>query len=144
MKQLETAMKIHRMQPEYHLLMGECKLQLNLIKEAVQCFSTIVRLRPKNISGWEALIRCLYKGGFYNEARQQTLNALQNTNNKPLFFYYLSAVLFAQGKSKEALLYLEKGLAVSPKILKRFIELNPAILQNSLVVDVIAQRKRKR
>jgi tetratricopeptide (TPR) repeat protein len=102
-KQLEAAMKIHRMQPEYHLLMGECKLQMNLIKEAVQYFTTIVRLRPKNISGWEALIRCLYKSGYYPEAKHQALNALQATNNKPLFFYYLSAVLFATGKSKDAI-----------------------------------------
>ena len=30
-KQLENAMKIHRLQPEYNLLMGECKMELGLI-----------------------------------------------------------------------------------------------------------------
>src|ERR1044071_4316108 len=38
-RQLETALKIHRMQYEYNLLMGECKLQMGLLKEAVQFFS---------------------------------------------------------------------------------------------------------
>lgn len=143
-KQLESALKIHRLQAEYNLLMGECKLQLNEIKEAVQFLSTAVRVRPKNVSGWEALIRCLYTAEFYSEARQQALAALSHTNNKPVFLYYLSAVLFAMGKSKEALLYLEKGLATTPKHLKKFVQLNPSILQNPQVVDVIAQYKQRR
>jgi tetratricopeptide (TPR) repeat protein len=143
-KQLESALKIHRLQAEYNLLMGECKLEMNEYKEAVQYLSTAVRVRPKNISGWEALIRCLYFAEFYPEARQQALAALTNTNNKAIFYYYHSAILFAMNKSKEALLYLEKGLSSSPKHLKKFIHINPSILQNPQVVDVIAQYKRTR
>src|SRR5215204_1363372 len=81
-KQLESALKIHRHQPEYNLLMGECKLALGQVKEAIQYFSTIVRVKPKKISGWEALIRCLFQAGLYPEARQQVLTALELTNNK--------------------------------------------------------------
>jgi tetratricopeptide (TPR) repeat protein len=141
-KQLESALRITRLQPEYNLLMGECKLQLNEIKEAVQYLSTAVRVRPKKASGWEALVRCLYTAGFFTEARQQTVAALSHTNNKPVFIYYLSAILFAMNKSKEGLLYLEKAMTVAPKQLKKFIQLNPSILQNPLVVDVIAQYKK--
>ena len=141
-KQLESALRIHRLQPEYNLLMGECKLQLQEYKEAVQFLSTAVRVRPKNISGWEALIRCLYTARFFTEARQQTMAALNHTNNKTLFLYYLSAILFAMNKSKEALLCLEKALSASTKQLKKFIDLNPAILQNPQVVDLVAQYKR--
>jgi tetratricopeptide (TPR) repeat protein len=140
-RQLEAALRINRMQAEYNLLMGECKMQMNDIKEAVQFFSTAVRVRPRNISGWEALIRCLYIAGFYSEARQQAQAALNHTNNKNLFFYYLAASLFAMGKNKEALLYLEKALSTSQKGLKKFVGLNPSILQNR-VVDLIAQYKR--
>lgn len=143
-KQLETALKLHRLQPEYNLLMGECKLQLGNTKEAIQFFSTVVRLRPKGVAGWEALIRCLYFAEFYHEAKQQCIAALEHTGSKPLFFYYLSAVLFASGKAKEALLYLEKGLQGAPRTLNKFIGLQPAILQNPQVVDAIARSKRKR
>lgn len=143
-KQAEAALKIHRSQYEYNLLMGECKLQLGFTKEAIQYFSTAVRIRPKNIAGWEALIRCLYFSELYTEARQQLFVALDITNGKPVFLFYLSAVLFAMGKSKEAILYLEKGMQASPRTLKKFIALHPAILQNSLVVDVIARFKTKR
>lgn len=143
-KQLDSALKIHRAQAEYNLLMGECKLKLEEYKDAIQYLSTAVRVRPKNVSCWEALIRGLYTAGFYSEAKQQVLAALSHTSNKPVFYYYLSAVLFAMNKSKEALLYLEKGLSSSPKHLKKFIQLNPAILQNPLVVDVVAQYKRTR
>ncbi|MBA2745382.1 MAG: tetratricopeptide repeat protein [Flavisolibacter sp.] len=143
-KQLESALKIQRMQPEYNLLMGECKMQLNEIKEAVQYLSTAVRVRPKNIAGWEALIRCLYNAGFLSEARQQALAALSHSNGKPVFLFYLSAILFSMNKSKEALLYLEKGLSSTTRHLKKFVDLNPSILRNSQVVDLIAQYKRNR
>ncbi|MDQ6608700.1 MAG: tetratricopeptide repeat protein, partial [Bacteroidota bacterium] len=143
-KQLDAALKIHRLQPEYNLLMGECKLQLSEFKEAVQFLSTAVRVRPKNIGGWESLIRCLYVAGFYTEARQQAVAALKHTNGKNIFIYYISAVLFAMNRPKDALLYLEKGLSASPKGVKKLIQLNPSILQKPLVVDLIARYKRNR
>ncbi|MDP9230580.1 MAG: tetratricopeptide repeat protein, partial [Bacteroidota bacterium] len=143
-KQLENALKIHRMQVEYNLLMGECKLQIGAFKEAIQCFSNIVRIRPRSMAGWEALIRCLYKAGFLTEAREQALAALQIPGGKPLFLFYHSAILFLMGKSKEAILYLERAMEKAPKLLKKFVELNPAILQNQMVVDLIAKFKRKK
>jgi tetratricopeptide (TPR) repeat protein len=143
-KQLESALKIHRHQYEYNLLMGESKLQMSLIKEAIQFFSNAVRIKPKNIAGWEALIRCLYQSGFYTEARQQVIAAMDITNGKPVFLFYLSAILFALGKSKDALLYLETAMQTSPKTLKKFIDLNPSMLQNGNIVDVIARYKKSK
>jgi len=143
-KQLEIAMKIHRQYPEYNLLMGECKAHLRLFKEAIQYFSVVVRSRPRGLAGWEALIRCLYKAGYFDEALQQTQAALEINHSKPLFVFYKSAILFALGKTKEAILQLEKAMEKSPRLLKRFIELNPSILQNQLVVDVVARFKRNK
>lgn len=144
LKQLETALKIHRMQAEYNLLAGECKMQLGLFKDAVQYFSNVVRIRPKNASGWEALIRCLYKAAYFDEAIEQSEAALKITGQKPLFLFYKTAALFAAGKTKEAILQLEAAMERSPKLLKKFIELNPAILQNQLVVDILARFKRNK
>ncbi len=143
-KQLESALRIHRQQSEYNLLMGECKLQMGLIKEAVQYFSTVVRVKPRTTAGWEALIRALYQAEYFSEAKQQALAALENTSNKPVFFYYLSAILFALAKPKEALIYLEKGLELAPKKLNLFVALHPSILQNPQVVDLVARYKRGR
>ena len=143
-KQLDNALKIHRLQPEYNLLMGECKFQVGAFREAIQYLSNVVRVRPKNSSGWEALIRCLYKADFLEEAKEQVQAALQVTQGKPLFMFYLSNILFAMGKSKEAILYLERAMEKAPKLLKRFVELNPSILQNQQVVDMIAKFKRNK
>ena len=143
-KQLEHAIGIHRPQPDYNVLMGECKMQLGLFKEAVQYFSDAVRLRPRNVAGWEALIRCLYKGLFFDEALEQAEAALRVTNGKPIFLFYKAAVLFSIGKSKEAVLQLEKAMVLAPRLLKKFIELNPSSLQNQLIVDVVARFKRNR
>ena len=143
-KQLDAAMNIHRMQPEYNLLMGECKLEQGKIKDAVIYFSNVVRVRPKNASGWEALIRCLVKAEYYEEAAEQTLNAMEATSGKPLFQYYHSAILFAVGKSKEGLLQLEKALQLNTKVLKKFIELQPQMLHNPSVVDLIMKYKSKK
>jgi len=124
--------------------MGECKLEVNEVKEAIQYLSTAVRVRPKNIGGWESLIRCLYTAGFYTEARQQALAAYKHTKGKPVFLYYLSAALFAMNKTKDALLYLEQALTAAPKSVKKLIQLTPSILQKTQVVDIIARHKRNR
>lgn len=144
LKQLDTALRMHKHQAEFNMLAGECKMQLRLFKEAVQYFSMVVRTRPKNVAGWESLIRCLYKGEFYDEAIEQANAAMLVTNGKPLFLFYKAAVLFSAGKTKEGLLYLEEAMGKSPKLLKKFIELNPAILQNQLVVDMVARFKRNK
>ncbi|OLY91970.1 Tetratricopeptide repeat-containing protein [Cnuella takakiae] len=143
-KQLESALRLHRNQQEYNLLMGECKLQMGEYREAILYFSYVVRTRPKKVAGWEALVRCLYEAEYYFEAKQQVLAALDATNNKPVFYYYLSAILFAEGKPKEALLYLEKGLELSPNTLKKLVALNSSLLQHSQVIETIARYKRKR
>jgi tetratricopeptide (TPR) repeat protein len=143
-KQLEHAIRIHRPQHEYNLLMGECKMQLELFRDAVQYFSEAVRLRPKNVAGWEALIRCLYRGAFFAEAMEQVEAALHMTNGKPIFLFYKASVLMARGKSKESMLQLEKAMIQAPKLLRKFIELNPSALQNQQVVDVLAKFKRRK
>jgi tetratricopeptide (TPR) repeat protein len=142
-KQLESAMQMQKL-PEYNLAMGECKMQLNLYKEAIHFFGNVVRTRTKSVAGWEALIRCLYTAGYFEEALEQTIAALNNTDSKTLFIYYFSACLFSLKKTKEAMLHLEKALQLSPRQLKKFIALNPAVLQNPQVVDVIAKYKKNK
>lgn len=143
-KHLESALQLHRLQPEYNLAMGECKMQLKSVKEAIQYFTQVVRIKPKSTAGWEALVRCLYEASHYEQALQQVLAAIKITEGKMLFIYYLSAVYFALGKSKEGLHQLHNAICTAPKTLKRFIALNPSILQNQQVVDLIAGLKRKR
>jgi tetratricopeptide (TPR) repeat protein len=143
-KQLELALQVNRSNPDYNLAMGECKMHLGEIKEAIHCFSSVVRSRPKNSAGWEALVCCLYITEFYEEAKEQVEAALKHTESRPLFLYYYSAVYFALGKSKEGLLQLERAIYKSPKLLKKFVGLNPSILQNQQVVDLLAKFKRSR
>ncbi|MBS1921119.1 MAG: tetratricopeptide repeat protein [Bacteroidetes bacterium] len=143
-RQLDIAIKQHQLKPEYSLLMGECKMLLGLHKEAIQYFSNVVRLRPRNTTGWEALIRCLFKGEFFEEALEQVNAALQFTQGKPLFLYYKSAILFRLQHTAKALVQLEMAMEKSPKGLKRFIEIYPSILQNQQVVDILARFKRKK
>ena len=119
-------------------------MQLGIIKDAIQHFTNVVRARPKNMAGWEALIRCLYTVKYYEEALEQVYAALKLTEGKALFIYYLSAVYFAMGKSKEGLLQLNRAMTKSPRTVRRFVELNPSILQNQQVVDLIASFKRNR
>jgi tetratricopeptide (TPR) repeat protein len=143
-KQLQTALQIHRLQPEYNLAMGECKMQMGEFKEAIQYFSNVVSQRPKNISSWEALIRCLYIGEYYDEAVEQVDAALRHTDNKPIFTFYLSAIYFAMGRSKEGLVQLENAMSKAPRLLKKLIDLNPSILQHQQVVDLVARYKKSR
>jgi tetratricopeptide (TPR) repeat protein len=143
-KQVDTALKIHKQQPEYNLLMGECKMELQLYKEAIHYFNAAVQSRPKNVSGREALIRCLFIADHLEEAVTQADVAYKITNNKPVFLFYKAAILFDMGKHKEAILQLENAMNISPKMLKKFIELVPESLQNQQIVDVLARFKRNK
>ncbi len=143
-KSLEQAMRIHRLQPEYNLAMGQCFMELDKLDDAITYFGNVVRVRPKKLSGWIELLKCLYKAEMYDEALEYSGFAFEQTDNKPIFLFYKSAVLYAMGKSKEALIQLEAGMARNPKLIKKFIELNPSILQHQQVVDIIARFKKRR
>jgi tetratricopeptide (TPR) repeat protein len=88
------------------------------------------------------LLKCLYNARCFEEGLEYVEHALVLTNIKPIFIYYKAAFLFALGKSKEAILQLELAMDKNPKLIKKLIELSPSLLQNQLVVDVIARLKR--
>lgn len=143
-RQLETALKMKRNKPEYNLLMGECKMELGFTKEAIQYLLNVVRLKPKSVMGWEALGKTLYEAGEYEEMLTQLQLSEKIIGEKPALKYYKVAALFAMGHVKEALLQFEEALIASPALLKKLVQLNPALLQYPQVTDLIVQYKRKR
>ena len=143
-KSLEQALRMHRLQPEYNLAMGQCYMAMGKLDDAITYFGNVVRVRPKNVNGWTELLKCLYKAELFDEALEYAGFAYEQTDNKPVFLFYKSAILFVVGRSKEAILLLEDGMQRNPKLVKKLIELNPAILQSQNVVDIIARFKKKR
>jgi tetratricopeptide (TPR) repeat protein len=143
-KNLEVAMRMHRLQPEYNLAMGQCFMEMGNLDDAITYFGNVVRVRPKNLNGWIELLKCLYKATLFEEALEYANFALEQTDGKPIFIFYKSAILYALGKSKEATLQLEAGMEKNTKLIKKIIELNPAILQNQQVVDILARFKKKK
>ncbi len=144
LKQLETALRIHPTYPEYCLMAGECKSNLGQRDDAICYLLLVVQNRPKYQAGREALIRCLYQAGYWDDALIQSREALINSGGKALYRYYQAAVLMSMGKVKEALIELENALQQAPKMLKKFIELNPSVLQRQAVVDLLARYKRNK
>lgn len=141
-KQLESAMRIHKKLPEYNIAMGQCLMELEKFKEASGYLAYAVSQRPKNLAGWNSLIQCLYAAGEYEAAIQQCKLALEQTGYKPVFYFLYASILFSAGRSKEALLQLETGLSLAPKLVKKLIEINPSVLQNQQVVDMLARYKK--
>lgn len=140
-KNLENAMNINRTQPDYHFAIALCFIELGRIKDAVIHFTQFIKARPKNVKGWKELIRCLYDAEYYEEALEQVYNAQKNTDDKPLFTYYKSAILFELGKSKEALLLLQLAIHQAPGMVKQFIHWNPSLLQHPAVAEIISHNK---
>ncbi len=141
-KSLTTALKTHVMQPEYNLALGRCYMEMGNIDEAVTYLGNVVRVRPKNIAGWVELLKCLYQGELFEEGIEYAGYAFEQTDGKPIFVYYKSAFLVASGRSKEAMLYLEQGVQANAKLIRQFIEINPSLLQNQQVVELIARFKK--
>ena len=143
-KNLHVAMRVHRLQAEYNLAMGQCYMEQGKIEEAVKYFGNVVRTKPKSSSGWLELLKCLYHARCFEEGLEYVEHALELTGYKPVFIFYKSAFLLAVGKSKEAMVQLESGMYKNAKLVKKLVELNPSILQNQLVVDIIAKYKRNK
>lgn len=143
-KFIEQALTRSKYNPTFNLAIGECKMHLKMFDEAAYHFKLVLKYKPKQIAGWNALIKCLYASKEYAEAEVLINIANKKLGEKPLFQYYRSAILFAKGKTKEALLILEAAVITSPKLLKKFIDFNPFIMQNQAVVDLLLRLKRDR
>lgn len=143
-KQLHSALAIHQLQAEYNLALGECLTQLGKYKEAIEAYSNVIRQRPRNIQAWTSLLECFMLADKLDEAEEYAGIAYEQTKYKPVFLYYKSAILFAKNKSKEAINQLANAMEKAPKLIKKFIALNPQILQNQQVVDLIAKHKRNK
>lgn len=141
-KQLESALRIHRNQAEYNQAMAECYSALEDYREAINFYTAALYARPKSYRTWQSFIRCLYEGGYYEEAYEQVNSAIANAGRKPVFLFYLSVILFGLNRPKEALLQLEHALETSPSSLKHLLELDPSLLRQQQVVDVVARYKK--
>jgi tetratricopeptide (TPR) repeat protein len=143
-KYLEMALRIARNNIEYTLAMGECMMHLGREKDAIQYFSTAVQSKPRHASAREALIRALLAGGYLEEAEKQVQLALEALHGKPVFLFYKTAVLFACGRNREALLVMEEAMTKAPRLLKKLMDLDPALLRYQQVVDLVARFKRNK
>lgn len=143
-KQLNNALRLQPLQPEFNLAMGECMVTLGKFHEGIEYFGNVIRAKAKSVKGWSALLECLMKGDLLEEAEEYVQSALEETGDKPVFLFYKTAILFARGKSKEALNQLEVAMEKAPKLIRKLIELNPRLLQHQAVVDIIARYKRNK
>ncbi|RYG51297.1 MAG: tetratricopeptide repeat protein, partial [Chitinophagaceae bacterium] len=143
-KNLDNAIKLNKLQPEYNLAKGRCYLELGNVEEAITQFGHVVRMRPRNINGWVELLKTFHSAGMYEDGLEYAGFAWEQTEGKPIFRYYISMFLLETGKTKEGLIQLESAIQASPKQIKKFIEINPSILQHPQVVDLVARYKKKK
>jgi tetratricopeptide (TPR) repeat protein len=143
-KQLGIALKMHRFHPEYNLAMGLALVEQKQFAQAIDHFANVIKSRPRNIRGWTSMLDCMLKANQLENAGDCAVAAYEATGNKPIFLFYQSAIFFASGKVKQAIVQLETAMSKSPKLIKKLIELNPKILQHPQVVDLVARYKRSR
>lgn len=141
-KHLENALHLFKSHPEYNLAMGECKLQLGQYREALHSFTAVISLKPRNISGWEAYLRCLYLMENYHEALSD-LEKILKYISKPILLYYRAGILLAYGKTKDGLLQLETALILAPRQSRRLADLDPELLKLPAVQDLMVKYRKK-
>ena len=140
-KYLESALRSSRRNPEFNMAMGEAKLQLGQHKEAISHFSQAVAGRPRNLTSREALIRCLYASGHFQEADRQCRIAMKTLGEKTVLLFYRVLLLFAMDRENEALLQLEAALERSPRFPKRVLDLQPDLRRRPKVAALIDRHK---
>jgi len=140
-KNLESSLNISKSHPEVYYSLALCFMELDRIKDAVIHFTRFIKARPKNVKGWKELIKCLYDSEYFEEALEQVYNAQKNTGDKPIFTYYKAAILFELNKSKEAILQFHLAINEAPFLVKQFVQLNPSLLQNPAIAEIISHHK---
>jgi tetratricopeptide (TPR) repeat protein len=139
---IDSAIEINPKKIDFHIAKGECLVKLDSINEALQHFIIAVNLKPKLSQGWELLIKNLVSVGLLEDAKDQCFNALDKTEGKNIFSFYLCGCLLHLGKQKEALIQLEKALQEAPELAKKFIAFIPQALQNAQVVNILSRYKK--
>jgi tetratricopeptide (TPR) repeat protein len=139
-----VAMNLNKDNANYAIAVGNCLIATEMYEEAVACFINAVELKPNNKTAWTSLIKGLYKSGAYKEGLQFLTDARETIGDKPDWDYYQAALLLALGKTKEALLYLEKALETAPIKIKLLTDLSPEALQRKAVAELVARSKRKK
>jgi len=142
-KSYSVALHLNKENASYCMAIGNCLMEMDATSEALVCYLNAVRLKPGNKTTWAALIRGLYKAGYYEEALTQIEVARENCGDKPDFRYFQSALLLELGKSKEAMLQLEKALKEAPAKAKIFTELNPEYLRRNAVAELLGKYKKR-
>ncbi len=97
---------------------------------------------PKQIAGWEYLVKCLVANKQLDLALEQTEIAYISTQGKAIFIFYRSAILYMMGKTTEGMLQLEMALSKSSKLLNKLIKFYPEMVQDAKVAELIAQFKK--
>lgn len=143
-KSYSSALNLNKDNAACLLALGNCLLELDAGTEALACYLNALRLKPQNKGNWLALLRGLYLTAHYAEALSQIVNAREMVGDKPDFDYYQAGILFELGKSKEAMVYLERALEEAPQKVKNLIDLNPELLQRKAVAGLISRYKRKK
>ena len=141
-KQLEHALRIHKHINEYSILLGECFMHLGQYKEAAVYFGTVVKNKPKQIAGWESLIKCLVANEQLELALEQTELAYISTAGKVIFIFYRSAILYRMQKQSEALLQLEMALSKSSNLVNKLTKFYPEMMQDAKVAELISNYKK--
>lgn len=143
LKMFTKAFELDKENIEYSLAMGNTLVALQQGVDAVACFFNALKIKMNYRKSWISLIRALYVFKLYDEALDNLEEAMKVCEYHAEFSYFHAAILFAMGKSKEALIKLEDGLAASPRKLKILTDLQPEVLQRKSVIDLIATYKRK-
>ncbi len=141
---LQVACNTLKLQPDYNMALGQCYMELQNFTDALTHLGIVVRTRPKNKSGWVELLQCLYLAQMNEEGIKYAEFAYEQTDEKPVFLYYKSLFLFAEGKFKEGCIYLENGMQRNPRLIKRFIEINPSLLHHKNVLDILSRYRTRK
>jgi tetratricopeptide (TPR) repeat protein len=143
-KAYSVALHINKNNASYCMALGNCLMEMEAEKEALVCYLNAVQLRPDIKSTWQALVKALYIANYYDEALAQLVIAESHYSYKVEFVYYKAAILLAQGKTKDAVLFLEEALEENPKKVTALKFIDKDIVHHPVFAEVLVRYKKKK
>lgn len=142
-KAYSVALHINKNNASYCMALGNCLMEMNAEKEALVCYLNAVQLRPDIKSTWQALIKGLYAADYFDEALTQLSIAIEHCGPKTDFIFYKAAILLAKGKTKDAIIHLERALAENPKKMVALNFIDKEISRHPVFAEILIRYKKK-
>jgi len=121
----------------YHCILGDIYLQEGMVEKGKASYSKALELAPEDESLRIDFAEALAEKGFYENATDVLLKAIEEMGPLASLYYRMAAMLYLRGRNRDAEFFLEEALCSDFEKHKSFLEQFPELQNNLSVLKLV-------